>query len=54
MSYWEGIIACGLDGYGETSLAELLSPTPDMKTVIERLIYAFGEQFNFKMMIEPL
>lgn len=54
MSYWEGIIACGLDGYDEASLAELLSPTPDMRTVIERLIYAFGEQFNFKMMPKPL
>ena len=54
MSYWEGIIACGLDGFGETSLGEVLSAAPDMKTVIDRLIFAFGEQFGFKMLVSPL
>ena len=54
MSYWEGIIACGLDGFGETSLGEILSAAPDMKTVIDRLIFAFGEQFGFKMLVSPL
>lgn len=54
MSYWEGIIACGLDGYGETSLGEVLSTAPDMKTVIDRLVIAFGEQFGFKMIVKPL
>jgi lipoate-protein ligase B len=54
MSYWDGIIACGLDGYSETSLAELLSPTPDMNTVIDKVIDAFGEQFNYRMMVNPL
>lgn len=54
MSYWEGIIACGLDGYRETSLAKLLSPPPDMKTVIDKLITAFCEEFNFNLRIETL
>jgi len=54
MSYWEGIIACGLDGYSETSLAEMLSTAPDIKKVIDKLINAFGEQFNYHMMVNPL
>jgi len=54
MSYWEGIIACGLDGYSETSLAEMLSTAPDMKKVIDKFINAFGEQFNYRMMVNPL
>jgi len=54
MSYWEGIIACGLDGYSKTSLAEMLSTTPDIKKVIDKLINAFGEQFNYRMMVNPL
>ena len=54
MSYWEGIIACGLEGYSETSLSETLSTTPDMKTVIDKLIDAFGEQFNYQMLLKPL
>ena len=54
MSYWEGIIACGLDGYSKTSLAEMLSTTPDIKKVIDKLINAFGEKFNYRMMVNPL
>jgi lipoate-protein ligase B len=54
MSYWEGIVACGLDGYNETSLAELLSPTPDMNTVIDKLIDAFGEHFNYTLSSQSL
>lgn len=54
MSYWEGIIACGLEGYGETSLAALLSPVPPMETILEKVIEAFGEQFGFRMLNKPL
>jgi lipoate-protein ligase B len=54
MSYWEGIVACGLDGYNEISLAKVLSPAPDINTVINKLIIAFGEQFNYQLMIKPL
>ena len=54
MSYWEGIIACGLEDYCETSLSETLSTTPDMKTVIDKLTNAFGEQFNYQMRLNAL
>ncbi len=53
MSYWEGIIACGLEGYAETSLAELLTTVPDMHTVVDKLVAAFGEQFSYRMLSEP-
>ena len=49
MSYWEGIIGCGLENYQETSLAEMLSPPPIMETVMEGVVAAFGQEFNFAM-----
>jgi lipoate-protein ligase B len=49
MSYWDGIIACGLEDYRETSLVDLLSPPPTMETVMERVVAAFGEEFAFVM-----
>jgi lipoyl(octanoyl) transferase len=49
MTYWEGIIACGLEGYPETSLAQLLSPVPSFEAVMESVISAFGEEFDFTM-----
>jgi lipoyl(octanoyl) transferase len=49
MSYWQGIIACGLEGYPETSLAELLSPSPAIEEVIESVVSAFGKEFDFTM-----
>lgn len=49
MTYWEGIIACGLEGYPETSLAQLLSPVPSIEQAIENVVAAFGEEFGFSM-----
>jgi hypothetical protein len=43
-----------LDGFGETSLGETLSPRPDMNAVIDELINAFGNQFGYKMLVNPL
>ncbi|UCF28077.1 MAG: hypothetical protein JSW42_15890, partial [Chloroflexota bacterium] len=54
MSYWEGIIACGLEGYPETSLAELITPLPAFDKVIESVVCAFGEAFDFAMQSKPL
>ena len=54
MSYWEGIIGCGLEGYRETSLAELLSTAPPMDSVLERVVSAFGQEFNFAMKVVSL
>jgi lipoate-protein ligase B len=54
MSYWEGIIGCGLEGYPETSLAELLSSPPSIEAVMESVVSAFAEEFTFTMQSKPL
>jgi lipoate-protein ligase B len=54
MSYWEGIIGCGLGDYPETSLANLLSPPPTVESVTQGVIAAFGEEFDYTMQIKSL
>lgn len=49
MSYWQGIIGCGLVGYPVVSLAELLDPVPTMNTVIDAVVAAFGRALDFEM-----
>lgn len=49
MEYWQGIVPCGLDGVRMTSMAELISPAPDMSQVIERVALTFARQFGFKL-----
>jgi lipoyl(octanoyl) transferase len=51
MTYWEGIIACGLVGYPVTRLADLREPCPSMGQVEQAIINAFGDVFNFHMSI---
>lgn len=48
MTYWHGIIGCGLTDAVVTSLAELLSPVPDMETVTTAVIEAFMTIFNYQ------
>jgi lipoate-protein ligase B len=49
MSYWDGIIACGLADEPVASLADLLSPVPDMERVKQEIVSAFGEVFGYEM-----
>jgi len=46
MSYWEGIVACGLAEYPVVSLADLLSKSPEMSTVKNEVTIAFEEVFG--------
>ena len=46
MSFWEGIIGCGLE-YPEISLAQLVNPTPTMESVREAVAQSFGQTFNY-------
>jgi lipoate-protein ligase B len=48
MSYWEGIIACGLVGYPVTSLAEVLVEAPPMSRVTGKVKRAFAQVFNYE------
>jgi len=53
MSYWEGIIACGLAGHPAASLAEILHPLPPNEAVEQAVIDAFARLFGYEMAIEP-
>jgi len=48
MSYWDGIIGCGLQGYSVTSLAALGTHCPSMQQIIQAVIEAFGEAFELE------
>lgn len=54
MSYWEGIIACGLIGYPVTSLAQQPTNLPAMGKVMDAVIRAFGKVYNYEMVEEDL
>lgn len=54
MSYWQGIVGCGLVGYPITCLADLLSPPPSMEQVEAVVIEAFGRIFEFEMVEQTL
>ena len=49
MSYWDGIIACGLADYPVASLADLLDPVPTMEQVKGEVVSVFGEVFGYEI-----
>lgn len=49
MSYWSGIVPCGLPEDQITSLATLLPSSPPMQQVIEAVIDAFRDRFHYHM-----
>lgn len=49
MSFWEGIVACGLADYPSIALADLLDPVPSMEKVLNTVIDSFGDIFEFEM-----
>jgi len=54
MSYWKGIVGCGLKDYPVISLAELRGSTlvpdsPSMEEVMDAVSVSFGEVFGYKM-----
>jgi lipoyl(octanoyl) transferase len=54
MSYWQGMIPCGLDGCKMVSLAMLCEPPPAMHHAIEAVISAFAHVFEYQIeMAEP-
>jgi len=46
MSYWDGMIACGLDNQAKTSMAALLAQPPTVAQVIPQLVECFGFVFS--------
>jgi lipoyl(octanoyl) transferase len=51
MSYWQGIIGCGLKDAQETSLAELCNPCPTIGEVAQEVVRVFGKVFDLQMVI---
>jgi lipoyl(octanoyl) transferase len=49
MSFWQGIVPCGLDGVTMISMAELLQPVPRMDLVIQAVSEVFGRVFGYQM-----
>jgi lipoate-protein ligase B len=49
MSYWKGILACGLENQNQISLEYLLESAPGMERVIEEVVKGFGATFGFEM-----
>lgn len=49
MSYWKGILACGLDNQNQISLEYLLEEPPGMERVIEEVVEAFGVVLGYEM-----
>jgi lipoyl(octanoyl) transferase len=49
MSYWEGIIGCGLEDYAVTSLVDVLDQAPAMEQIMQEVVVAFGEEFKYSM-----
>ncbi|HSB65477.1 MAG TPA: lipoyl(octanoyl) transferase LipB [Anaerolineales bacterium] len=47
MTYWNGIIGCGLGGHSVTSLADHLKESPSMPQVMQAVIMAFEDVFKF-------
>jgi lipoyl(octanoyl) transferase len=50
MSYWYGIIGCGLRDHAIVSMADLLDPPPSMDAVINAVVESFGKVFEQEMM----
>jgi len=46
MTYWDGIIACGLTGHSVTSLSRILPDQPAMQQVIQAVVRAFEYIFE--------
>jgi lipoate-protein ligase B len=49
MTYWDGIIACGLADDPVVSLADLVPDPPEMQAVKDEIVSAFGEVFDCEM-----
>ncbi len=51
MSYWQGIIACGLENQNQISLEYLLDPAPGMERAIGAVVESFGKVFGYQMQV---
>jgi hypothetical protein len=53
MSYWDGIIGCGLPDHATVSLADLLPEPPSLSAVMDAVVATFGHVFAREMRERP-
>jgi lipoyl(octanoyl) transferase len=53
MSYWDGIIGCGLADHAPVSLADLLDTEPPLPAVMDAVVESFGRVFDRQMVERP-
>jgi len=54
MTYWQGIVPCGIERYAVTSLAEQVGRPIDPEAVAGAVVQHFGRQFGYRMLkVEP-
>jgi lipoate-protein ligase B len=51
MSYWQGIIACGLDNQNQISLEYIFNEEPDMERVVGEVLTAFSQVFGYELQV---
>jgi lipoyl(octanoyl) transferase len=49
MSFWNGIVACGLAGFPSISLAQIIDPVPSIQTIEDAVIETFHQVFGYEM-----
>ncbi len=49
MSYWDGIVGCGLKDHASISLADLMGDAPPMNVVMDAVVEQFGKVFEREM-----
>jgi lipoyl(octanoyl) transferase len=54
MSFFQGIVPCGLLGHPVVSLAEVMWTPPTLDAVAEAFIDSFGDSFGYEMRPAPL
>jgi lipoate-protein ligase B len=53
LDYFKGIVPCGIQDKGVTSLAQILGTHVDEAEVLQRVIHYFGTVFGREMFIAP-
>jgi lipoate-protein ligase B len=54
MTYWEGIVACGLVDHPVVSLADLFETPPAMSTVRAAVVESFADTFGYEILAADL
>jgi lipoate-protein ligase B len=53
MSYWDGIIACGLENQAKASISDYLNPVPGTQEVAQAATKAFVQVFECQLVWLP-